>query len=212
LTDLRLDLLLDLLARTRWNGVSRHRGKGDAGGFKARRRMPLGGWSRCARQGERSVRSDFVTCVREGFKWLGGVLETRADLHEPPFQSTQVGCQLGCKWAQGFGARFKCSTRSGIMEICEAREGASEEELRWATSDEDEEFEQATPPRPSEVSRHSPRSRCVQQEGESESEDCYMATSDEDAPNEGVVRGDEAEAARGHLETNEKQVSLDWVG
>ena len=39
---LRLDLLLDLLARTRWNGVSRHGGKGSAGGFKSRRRNAIG--------------------------------------------------------------------------------------------------------------------------------------------------------------------------
>lgn len=145
------------------------------------------------------MRSDFVTCVCvwEGFKWLGGALETRADLHEPPFQSTWVGCQSGCKWAQGFGARFKCSTRSGIMEICETQEEESEEELRWATSDEDE-FKQAAPPRPFEVSRHSPRSHCEQQ-GESESEECRMATSDEDAPHERVVGRDKAEAPRRHL-------------
>lgn len=45
---------------------------------------------------------------------------------------------------------------SGIMEIWKAREEESEEELRWATSDE--EFEPAAPPLPSEVSRRSPRS------------------------------------------------------
>ena len=83
------------------------------------------------------------------------------------------------------------------MEICETQEEESEEELRWATSDEDE-FKQAAPPRPFEVSRHSPRSHCEQQ-GESESEECRMATSDEDAPHERVVGRDKAEAPRRHL-------------
>tara|TARA_B110000444_G_C18796403_1_gene575117 strand:- start:1080 stop:1376 length:297 start_codon:yes stop_codon:yes gene_type:complete len=98
------------------------------------------------------------------------------------------------------------------MEICKAQEDESEEELRWATSDEDEEFEPAAPPLPFAIFPRFPRSRCVQQKGVSESEECYMATSDEDAPNERMIRCDKAEAARRHLETNEKQVSLDWVG
>jgi group I intron endonuclease len=44
------------------------------------------------------------------------------------------------------------------MEIWKAQEEESEEELRWATSDEDEGFEQAASPLPSATFRRSPRS------------------------------------------------------